>query len=178
VGDIPASNMVTIHLPPSEENQQAVLYVVASCSGAVLTSNPFTAEPLGVRPGVFVRRPKGLFTFLSGNCTLEDNESVKITPSGECLEAEAMIGVLEETRSVGSAEENVWIRRTPAQGDIAFQKPEDAAKLTITENTCTFREVGPSGESLGNTVTWTTPPERMIDEGTLAPLIEKCKYQG
>jgi hypothetical protein len=199
VGDIPGTNIVTIpRIPASEENQQAVLYVVASCNGSTLTGNPFTAEPLDVPPMVFARKSIGLLTFVSGGCTLEDNESVKITPFGECPCAHAMIVNMKKT---GASQSNkVWTRKTPAAGNVVFEKPEAAAMVTITENSCTFRETNPSGEPVSNTVTWTIPPESMIDDGRpdpeitygiqdhatdglsrqerLARGVAKCRYQG
>jgi len=199
VGDIPGTNIVTIpHIPASEENQQAVLYVVASCNGATLTGNPFTAEPLDVPPMVFARKSIGLLTFVSGGCTLEDNESVKITPFGDCPCAHAKIINMQK---IGPAQSNnVWVRKTPPAGNMVFEKSENAAMVTITENSCTFRETNPSGESVSNTVTWTTPPESMTDDGKPVPVITygmqehatdglsreervargvaKCRYQG
>jgi hypothetical protein len=199
VGDIPGTNIVTIpRIPASEENQQAVLYVVASCSGATLTNNPFTAEPLGVPPMVFARKSIGLLTFVSGNCTLEDTESVKISPFGECPGAHARITSMKKTGPAQS--NNVWVRKTPSSGNVVFGKAEDAAMVTVSENSCTFREINPSGEPVSNTVTWTIPPESMIDDGRpdpeitygmqdhatdglsreerLARGVAKCRYQG
>jgi hypothetical protein len=180
VGDIPGTNMVTIpRIPAAEKDQRAELYVVASCNGGTLTNNPFTADPLDVPPNVFVRKSIGLFTFLSGGCTLEDNESVKITPFGRCPRARVTIVSMQRTGRARAGGENAWIRKTPAAGSVVFKNPEDAAKVTLTENSCTFREVDDSGKTYSNTVTWTTPPEKIIDDGeSLAPLIEKCRYQG
>lgn len=184
VGDIPATNLVRLRLPAGEENQDAMLYVVASCSGAVLTSDPFTAEPLGVPPGVFVRKPIGLLTFLSGNCTLEDDQSVQIKPFDVCPMARAMIRRINRTGPTRGGAENVWVRTTPAQGEIMFARPQDAAELTINGNSAVFNEAGPAGESYSNTVTWTTPPERMtdepwIDKPTMFPQsVNDCTYKG
>ncbi|MFL6275477.1 MAG: FecR domain-containing protein [Blastocatellia bacterium] len=180
VGDIPATNLVTIRLPAAEEDQQAVLYVVASCSGGVLTSNPFTAERLGVRPGVFVRHSIGLFTFLSGNCTLEDNESVKVTPFGVCPGARAMITRMSRTGPGRSGSPGVWIRTIPAQGEVMAQT---SSELPIAGNSVTFREVGSAGEAFSNTATWAPPPERMndepwIDKPTMFPTsLADCTYK-
>lgn len=180
VGDIPGTNLVTIpRIPAAEENQLAELYVVASCNGSTLTGDPFTAEPLGVPPMVFVRKSIGLLTFVSGGCTLEDDESVKLTPFGACPAAHAMIVEMRRTGSGHAGGENVWLRKTPAQGEITFERAEDAAHVTINENSCTFRETGPAGETYSNTITWTTPPEKMIDDGeTLGRAIDKCRYKG
>lgn len=201
VGDVPGSNIVTIpHIPAAEENQQAVLYVVASCSGSTLTNNPFTAEPLGVPPMVFARRSIGLLTFVSGECTLEDTESVKITPFGECPQAEMRIMEMERTGAASAENGGMWTRTTPARGDVQFKRNEDATNLTLTENSCTFRETNPSGETVSNTITWTIPPESMTDDGKPVPAITygiqeratdglspeerlargvaKCRYQG
>jgi hypothetical protein len=199
VGDIRGTNRVTIpRIPAAEKDQLAELYVVASCNGSLLTGNPFTAEPLGVPPDVFVRKSIGLLTFVSGGCTLEDDQSVKITPFGECLAAEMRIEQLESIGSAATGGENVWVRTTPAQGEVVYGTIP--ANATLTENSSTFREVNPSGEQVSNTLTWTTPPERIIDDGKPVPeitygiqqhatdgltpdervarAVEKCRYRG
>src|SRR5581483_8657805 len=128
-------------------------------------------------------KPIGLLTFLSGNCTLEDDQSVQIKPFGVCPMARAMIRRINRTGPTRGAE-NVWVRTTPAQGEIMFARPQDAAELTIDGNSAVFREAGPAGEGYSNTVTWTTPPERMtdepwIDKPTMFPQsVNDCTYKG